>query len=143
MTEIDQAFLTLLVRWVAVVLCTIYVITESSIFMPIRVAITKGTIFTRTLFYCPACMGFWVGVFYAFFSYWPFDYGREQLDVLRECAESGAGGLVLGAIWGQWHHAHAFADEATLRGEDPETFLPYTQPDDVAANEGDDDHDET
>jgi len=134
--ELDYAFMTMWVRWAVLVLAVIYVITESMIFAPLRVWITKGTVWRRTLFYCPACMGFWIGVLAGVGLYWPFDYGTDAWSIARECFESGLCACIMGAAWSHWHNPQAFMHEAELRGEDPDTFLPV-EPED--ADEAEDD----
>ena len=52
-------------EWLTYILTTIglvYFFTQSLIFVALRVRITRGSIFREVLFYCPSCMGFWVGV---------------------------------------------------------------------------------
>lgn len=125
----DYEFNFLTLRWLAVVLACIYVITESVIFGPFRVWLTKDSMFRRTLIYCPACSGFWVGVTFGMLMYWPMDYGTSPWAMAREAFESGCCAMVVGAIWGQWHINNAFFLEAGLRGEDPETFEPRAEAD--------------
>jgi len=52
-------------EWLTYALTTIglvYFITQSMIFSPLRVRLTRGSIFREALLYCPSCTGFWVGV---------------------------------------------------------------------------------
>lgn len=87
-------------RWATLCFGTTYVITTSGIFSPIRVMLVGRSPFLRSLFYCQACMGFWVGMFYGLLGLWPFDYGVDHWLTLRECAESGCGAMVFGVVWG-------------------------------------------
>jgi hypothetical protein len=55
--------------WITYALLTVglvYLITQSTILMPLRVALTRGSHFRAALFYCPSCTGFWVGTGLAF-----------------------------------------------------------------------------
>lgn len=48
------------------------IITQSEIFEPIRDWADKTSHFLSSLFSCPMCMGFWVGVFWSFIAiFWP------------------------------------------------------------------------
>lgn len=51
------------VVWVTFVLGVIYTITESAIFMPLRIMLAaRGGRYVETLLYCASCTGFWVGL---------------------------------------------------------------------------------
>jgi hypothetical protein len=50
--------------WILVVLGLTYIVSESAIFMAIRIWLASvGGPYAETLVYCPACTGFWAGVF--------------------------------------------------------------------------------
>lgn len=87
-------------RWATLCFGTTYVITQSMIFGPFRILLVGKSDFRRILFYCSACMGFWVGVIYALLLMWPMDYGHDHWAILRECAESGCASMAIGHIWG-------------------------------------------
>jgi hypothetical protein len=111
-------------RWLLMVIGIVYMITSSVIFGPFRVWLTKDSTFRRTLFYCAACTGFWVGVGLGLASYWPMDYGVDPISALLEAVESGFAAMAVGAAWSVWYPSAAFTAEAHLRGEDPETYEP-------------------
>lgn len=117
MSDIDHAFLVLHLRWALMALGLIYLITESAIFVLVRVWFAKGSPFRTTLIYCPACTGFWCGMAVAGLDYWPFDYGDDYISRLWEYLESAVAGMVLGAIWGTVRRSLAYEIEAELRGE--------------------------
>lgn len=106
----------LLFHWAAMTLGLIYIISESVIFMPIRLAFARGSTFRTALIYCPACTGFWVGAALGP-GFWPFSYNYGPLwDFLRAAVESGIGGIVIGAIWATWHNSVAYDTESQLLG---------------------------
>jgi hypothetical protein len=78
-----------LIQWALVVLGVIYFVTESVIFGPVRVTLTRGSVFRSTLLYCPACMGFWVGVASGFL----------QPALWQNPVQSGLAAMALGRIW--------------------------------------------
>lgn len=50
--------------WLTYVMLTIgltYLVTQASITAPLRIVVTRGSVFRSALFYCPSCTGFWVG----------------------------------------------------------------------------------
>lgn len=57
--------MTQLLVWACVVLGVVYVITHSVIFMPVRMWLAKKSVWLDVLLYCPMCVSFWVGLFYA------------------------------------------------------------------------------
>lgn len=49
--------------WITFVLGVTYTITESALFMPVRIALASSLgIYVQTLVYCASCTGFWVGL---------------------------------------------------------------------------------
>ena len=113
-----------MVHWALIVSGMIYLITRASIMGPIRV--TLGLLlaklptlraWTRTLVYCTACTGFWVGMVSGplWVPLWPF-----ELPLYARCIESGIAAMALGtALAKLWDHSVYF-DEAAAWG-DPET----------------------
>jgi hypothetical protein len=51
----------LLIRFALLTLGFTYLLTQSSIFMLLRMWITERMLFAGLLIYCPACSGFWIG----------------------------------------------------------------------------------
>jgi hypothetical protein len=51
-----------LIHFVLTVLGLTYIVTQSSIMAPLRMAIAKRSALLAQLIYCPACAGFWVGM---------------------------------------------------------------------------------
>lgn len=101
-----------LVRWVLLNLSVIYLITTATIASPFRMALAKRSKFLQSLIYCPACVGFWIGL--AFYGYWPLDgqvLGAVQSPTVYKILESGAAAMALGAIWANWAGNPAFAIE--------------------------------
>jgi hypothetical protein len=101
----------LLIRWALIVLGTVYFLTESAIFAPVRVWIAGRGVFAMTLIYCASCTGFWVGLALASW-FWPFglvDAGWTQI------IEGGVASMALGALYSAWKGGNpAFDVEAPL-----------------------------
>jgi len=74
-----------LLRWALVGIGITYLITEAGIFSLPRVLLTRGSPFRTTLFYCPACTGFWVGC--ALVALWPW-----------AVLDAGVGGFIVSAL---------------------------------------------
>lgn len=56
--------------WILLVLGLTYVVTESAIFMLVRVWLASvGGEYVETLLFCPACTGFWAGVLVSLFGF--------------------------------------------------------------------------
>ena len=55
------------------------IITQSSIFEPLRIKINEKNPMLGLLVSCPMCMGFWVGIFALFCGYVPM---RDNVDIL-------------------------------------------------------------
>ena len=106
-----------MVRWLMLGLGIVYFITESAIFAIIRVPMTKGSMFRSTLFYCPACTGFWVGC--ALVALWPFSVLDQGVwPFLVSAMESGFAMMVVASSWSSWRGGNpAYDVEAELRGE--------------------------
>lgn len=86
----------------------IYVIVESAIFAPIRIAIAVRSSFLETLVYCAYCTGFWVGVLITMvFIEWTWAEWWNGALLLKEFI---GGSAVMGAI-------------AVIRGFAPEFLL--------------------
>lgn len=73
------------VLWIFEFTGLVYIITQSSIAMPLRVVIARRSLFLRALLYCPACTGAWVSLGLAVAGHWPlFETVRELVDAQRE-----------------------------------------------------------
>lgn len=83
----------LLVRWLLFGIGIVYFITESSVFSPFRIALTKGSDFRIGLLYCPACTGFWVGIIVS--NLWVHQSDWSGI-------ESGVAMMAVGAAWSNW-----------------------------------------
>ena len=116
----DPAWLlfAVLFRWVMLGLGIIYLTTEASIAALPRVLLTRGSPFRTTLFYCPACTGFWVGC--AMVAVWPFSIlDAGPWPFVASAIESGFAMMVVGAAWVTWRGGNpAYEIEAPLRGEE-------------------------
>jgi hypothetical protein len=133
-----ESTIGLLFHWTAICLGLIYIISESVIFMPIRLAFARGSAFRTALIYCPACTGFWVGAVLGP-GLWPFSYNYSPLwDFVRVCLESGIAGIVIGAIWGTWHNSVAFDTEAPLLVDDDSAPEDASADGDDAGSDGED-----
>lgn len=108
--------MTGLVAWALVVVGAVYFTTESVIFAPIRIELSKaatarGARLLEVLLYCPACSAFWIGLLAA-----PL-FPIEAPLVLRVVC-SGLGAMGLGASWDKaLGPSRAWEVEAPLRGE--------------------------
>lgn len=86
----------------------IYVIVDSAIFAPVRIALAARSRFFETLIYCAYCTGFWVGVFITpIFVEWTWAEWWNGALLLKEVV---GGAAVMGAI-------------AVIRGFAPEFLL--------------------
>jgi hypothetical protein len=96
--------------WLTYALTTIglvYFITQSMIFSPLRVRLTRGSIFREALLYCPSCTGFWVGAGLSLLGRAPGWNGMHlSWDPLKEATEnslavidSGLMSMAISHIW--------------------------------------------
>ncbi len=77
-----------------------YLLTQSTIFGPIRIFWGHQSQWRTMLVYCPPCVGFWFGVLAGHFGYWPpIEWGW------RAALESGIASAALGMILGTWFGA--------------------------------------
>lgn len=63
--------MTDLVRYILVTCGVLYLISFSTIFGMIRVAIARRGYWRAVFIYCPACCGFWLGCALGALGYWP------------------------------------------------------------------------
>lgn len=87
-----------------------YVITTSYIMVPIRQLLVRasGDSFDfAVLLYCPACMGFWVGVLLGAAGLWP----ERDVVGLNAAWRAGFAATALGALWSQYGPPSGFSDE--------------------------------
>lgn len=54
-------------------LALVYLLTESTIFVPLRVSVAKTGPIAKSFVYCRACAGFWIGLSMSFVGKAPFD----------------------------------------------------------------------
>ncbi len=77
--------------WALITVGLVYLVTQSTIFSPLRKVVSKAGIFFEVLIYCPACSGFWLG---GLASAWLQPSGIETL------LQAAIKGAALGALWG-------------------------------------------
>lgn len=77
-------------RYVLLLWGAIYLITQSAICRPLRLALSRHVVIA-TLLYCPSCTGTWVG--FALYSLLPWGSAHPVL-------ESGLVAMALGRVWG-------------------------------------------
>lgn len=94
--------MTEVLRYLLVLWGVIYLVTQSAIFSPFRIALSRNTVIA-TLIYCPACFGTWVG--FALDSLLPWTPSIGYV-------ESGLAAMALGSIWGR-----LFGDDSAFRNE--------------------------
>lgn len=103
-----------LVRWVLATLGLIYMITQSVIFSGPRIVITRGSNFRTQLFYCPACIGFWIGVG----SGIDHMFGQTGVSAVATVGQYAAMSMAIGALWAAYQGGNpAYENEAPMRGE--------------------------
>lgn len=103
-----------LIHWALIVLAVVYLVTESAVFAPLRIAFSRGSWIRAGLFYCPACFGFWTGC--ALHVLWPYvasplRVGGVSFGTLFHAIDSGLAALVLGALWGTVTNPTSFEAE--------------------------------
>ena len=92
-----------------------YLITESAIGAVPRILASRGHALIEALMYCPACMGFWVGICLGFGGWFPFDTPHSlPLESLNSGFVSMA---VCGLISKMTGGNPAWESESALRGE--------------------------
>lgn len=72
-----------------IVLGLIYLVTEAVITKPLRMVVADLHPLLAVFVYCPACVGFWVGL--AAMQLWPYT---------SRVFESAIAGCAIGALWG-------------------------------------------
>lgn len=108
-------------RWAAIAIGLIYLITESLIASPLRWVFSRLGIYTRVLIYCPACTGFWVGLALGALGYWLPNAPIEQ-----RLFQSSLAATTVGAIWGRtgvnsaWFAEQGTADDLETEKENGE-----------------------
>lgn len=87
--------MTAYVLWVLMLFGLVYLVTESTIMMPVRMFFTKhlGVVF-EILIYCGPCSAFWIGLVLASLGYWP----QQGPWALGECAVASV------ALVSAWQH---------------------------------------
>jgi len=88
---------------------TIYVITESAVFSPLRVLIrNRRSLWLTVLIYCPACIGFWTGftLYWAGWAEWTSRVPKFPAFV------AGCAGLLIGLRLKTWVDFQAFQNES-------------------------------
>lgn len=114
-----MSFWALLLHWALVVGGLIYLISRSYIFGPLRSAIGRLSLqyaslvwrnWVRILIYCPACIGFWIGVCAT--PLWPYDgFGRPL--------GSGIAAMLLGSLLAEYWSSALFEIEGEWWGDPP------------------------
>jgi hypothetical protein len=106
--------------WSLAVVGLAYLVTESVILAPLRVALARLHPLAASLIYCPACSGFWIGL--GLYGLYPsealpaglLDHAGPWLRVLL----SGLSAVALCSTWSKATGGNgAWAAEAALRGE--------------------------
>lgn len=88
-----------LIRFGLLVVGLVYIVTQSSIFTIMRMLVVRTKIFMLAqLFYCPACMGFWMGLGLGALGYWPLATHAWWMVLL----ESALTGTAVGAVWKEY-----------------------------------------
>jgi hypothetical protein len=95
------AALAALARWTLLVGGSIYVVSVSTIFAPIRLLVVRGLLRVSyalgtwgvALLYCPACVGFWCAL--GLSTYWPWPLADQRA---LASLESALAGVFVGAI---------------------------------------------
>lgn len=70
----------LLIRFVMLTLGLTYIVTQSSIFILLRLWLNAKAQLLGTLIYCPACSGFWIGMVLGLLGAWPLPTILGPLD---------------------------------------------------------------
>lgn len=95
--------------WALVGLGLTYGITQSWIGRVLRLLVARIGFPFEVLVYCPACTGFWVGLYLGAAGLWP---GAE---LFWSPVPSALALMALGALWGNFVGSDAFLAEAHLR----------------------------
>lgn len=98
-----------LLHWLLVLWGLVYFITQSAIFMRVRVFIGRLGIFFATGIYCPSCTGFWIGIGLGLLGYWPWHYDYGFI-------ESGVAAMAAGRMFGTWFDGGTFETELPMLG---------------------------
>lgn len=100
-----------ILRYVLLLWGTIYFITQSAIFRPLRVMLGSNSMWAATFIYCPACVGAWAGVGMWELLPWsatPGWWGAMPL------VESMYASMALGRVWGVWFGDNTFEVEMPM-----------------------------
>jgi hypothetical protein len=115
--EVAVTFWPLLLHWVLIVAGLIYLVSRSYIFGAIRMRIgmllqhSSWRSFVRVMIYCPACIGFWIGV--GATPLWPYDGFGQPLG-------SGIAAMLLGSLLAEHWTSPVFEGEGEWWGDPPE-----------------------
>lgn len=96
--------MTELLQWTFMVVGITYLITEATVLSTLRVALVQAmpwfnlAAFVAALIYCPACIGFWVGVALGALGWWPY----EPTDSWWALTESGVASMAIMATWSKY-----------------------------------------
>lgn len=98
-----------------------YIVTQSSIILPLRLFVLKRSNFLGALIFCPACSSFWIGVLLGALGL----YGPPLAPLSVSWLESALISTVLGYFWGTYFgdpHGYTKAAYSVLgRDEEPST----------------------
>lgn len=92
--------LVAMLQWALLVLGLTYLVTESFIFLPVRIAMRRLGLVSTVLVYCPACIGFWSGAGLGALGLWstsPMSVGAPTWLVCT--IQSAIAGCALAAAW--------------------------------------------
>lgn len=87
-----------LLRFLLVAAGLLYILTRSVIFAWLRQAIARRHILLMALMYCPACMGFWIGLTLGLLGLWPWPATTSWAAATTELFESALAVCGLGSL---------------------------------------------
>ncbi len=123
-----------LLQWALMAIGVTYLITEASIAASFRVALVRSipwwgpATLMAQLIYCPACVGFWVGIALAMTGWWPYE------DSYWALSESGFASMALMTTWSK-----LTGGNGAFEAEDPLDLAAQTEDGAPGAQEDTDD----
>lgn len=91
-----------LLRWALVLIGFVYLVTDSAIFMKVRLLVSRLGTYPMVLIYCPSCIGFWVGVALGVGGLWPLDTFNTTApwwEPTYTALVSGVAGMAVAQTW--------------------------------------------
>ena len=121
--------------WALILIGWVYLITESLIFAPVRMKVSKLSSLAEMLVYCPPCTGFWIGALLALTGWWPHGVALTPFHFWSDAwsfadywpvGESAIAAMGVAATWskltgGNFAYEH---ENAIRRGEQDDTTSP-------------------